>query len=145
MEAREPLIYVLIRWVIALFFIVAGAMKWGDPASFQQSILAYQVLDYPTSFVVAHFLPSLEIMLGIGLILKRSRVPALWLMGSLLLVFVVLLSWTWWLGIDVDCGCLGPIDWVEGQPAAIVRDLVLIAGIVVLYRKEQQRLSRYEV
>jgi hypothetical protein len=64
-------------------------------------------------------------MLGLSLVGRWAVVASLrWMMG-LLLVYMTALAWTWWQGLDLHCGCLGSIDWVEDQPSALLRDAVL--------------------
>jgi len=141
MEKLDSLIHWTCRLILGGFFVVAGFLKCVDPAAFQQEILAYQIVGYPLSFVAAYFLPFIEIALGLGVVVGWKLRFALIGIAVLLLVFITALSWTWFQGIDIHCGCLGKIDFIEGQPAAIVRDLVLLAMAIYLHLKMRAEVS----
>jgi putative oxidoreductase len=130
MAKKSAWIVGLGRVLLGLFFVLSGAVKAWDPAAFQQDVLAYQLVEVRSAFVVAHYLPFLEIALGVAVWTGIGYRVSLLVIAVLLFVFIGALSWTWALGLDIRCGCLGPIDWVEDQPAAIARDGVLL-GIVI--------------
>lgn len=145
MEKLDSLIHWICRLILGCFFVVAGFLKCVDPAVFQQEILAYQIVGYPLSFVAAHFLPFIEIALGLGVVVGWKLRFALTGIAVLLFVFIAALSWTWFQGIDIQCGCLGKIDFIEGQPAAIARDVVLLLMAFFLFVKPaRQRNSAGE-
>jgi hypothetical protein len=56
---------------------------------------------------------------------------------GLLVFFLLLLGYALWLGLDVDCGCLGPRDpeglAYAGIRPAFYRDWILLAGVAGLY------------
>ncbi|HUV78598.1 MAG TPA: MauE/DoxX family redox-associated membrane protein [Desulfobacterales bacterium] len=59
------------------------------------------------------------------------------MIGGLLVLFIAILGYGIWMGIDVDCGCFGPEDpeseAFHGLKASLYRDLVMLAGIVFMY------------
>lgn len=126
-----------VHWIARVglggFFLLAGGVKALDPGSFQAEVLAYQIVGHGVSWLVAHYLPVFEIMLGLGILLGIRLRFAAGLSIALLVGFIAALAWTWGQGIDLSCGCLGAIDFIEGQPAAIARDLVLIGFALGLY------------
>lgn len=129
------------HWISRLglggFFLLAGGIKLLDAGAFQQEILTYQIVGQVASGVAAHYLPALEVMVGLGVLSGMRMRVAVLLSGILLAAFIFALSWTWLQGIDLNCGCLGPIDFVEGQPAAIVRDLLLLGMAGILWNVPQ--------
>jgi hypothetical protein len=53
------------------------------------------------------------------------------------MLFITILSYGIWLGLDVDCGCFGPEDpeaqAFHGLRLALVRDIIMMLGIFYLY------------
>lgn len=128
------MLYWLCRILLGGFFCLAGVLKALDPAAFQVEILAYQLVGYPVSYLVAHVLPFFEILLGLSVLMRIQIRFASGMIILLLMVFIAALCWSWMKGIDLHCGCLGKIDFIEGQPAAILRDIVLVGMAMILWR-----------
>ena len=84
---------------------------------------------------VAVGLPVLEVIAGIGLLLDVRG--SLALITGLLVLFMVVLGYGIWMGLDVDCGCFGPKDpeaeAFHSLRPALYRDFVMITGVVYLY------------
>jgi len=74
---------------------------------------------------------------------KQMRAPAQEILGSLLGLFIAILGYGIWMGLDVDCGCFGPEDH-EAEAFHILkislyRDLIMLAGVAFLYGWRQYR------
>ena len=85
----------------------AGASKLGDPAAFADAISNYKLVSPLMAGVVAVYLPWLELVVAVGLWLRKTSRAAWWLAFLILAGFTVLLAVTAARGIDVDCGCFG--------------------------------------
>jgi uncharacterized membrane protein YphA (DoxX/SURF4 family) len=130
-----PVIYRLIRVLLSLIFLWSGISKLMDPRNFTVIIDAYGLIPEDWVLLLAIFLPLLEIIFGIGLLLDiRGSLAGI---TSLLMLFVAILGYGIWLGLDVDCGCFGPKDpeaeAFHSLRPALYRDFVMIAGVVYLY------------
>ncbi len=131
----SPLIYHLIRVLLSVIFLWSGISKLTDPAGFSVIIDTYGLI--PDAFIlpIAIVLPLLEMVFGLGLLLEiRGSLAAV---TGLLMVFMAILSYGIWLGLDVDCGCFGPLEpeseVFHSLRPALYRDFVMIAGVVYLY------------
>lgn len=127
-------IYNACRWILGVIFIYAGATKLMAPEIFAVLIHAYGIVPETLLLPVAIGLPLLEVVAGIGLVFDiRGSVS---LVGGLLVMFMVILGYAIWLGLDVDCGCFGPDDpeaeAFHGLRTALIRDLVMMAGVVFI-------------
>jgi Methylamine utilisation protein MauE len=84
---------------------------------------------------VAIILPVLEVAAGIGLLFDIKG--SLSVIAGLLVLFIVILGYGIWMGIDVDCGCFGPedpeSDAFHSLKASLCRDLIMLSGIVFMY------------
>ncbi|MGF1483607.1 MAG: MauE/DoxX family redox-associated membrane protein [Opitutales bacterium] len=113
--------------LLATTFVYAGVLKWLDPATFTEQIHAYRLTPYALSYFAALYLPPFEILSALGLLWRKSRGPALLLLGALLVVFTLAIALAWWRGLDIDCGCFGGSVETGQYLTAILRDLALIA------------------
>jgi uncharacterized membrane protein YphA (DoxX/SURF4 family) len=132
----------LIRLVLGMVFIYAGAMKLLDPKAFSRIISQYDLIPDPFLPVAAIGLPVLELLAGIGVILSVRG--SLSVMFSLLGLFVSVL----WYGIlkdlEVDCGCFS-LEELKGQAGlwqAFYRDLMMMGGVILLYGSRWLRYDR---
>ena len=123
----------MIRLVLGLVFMYAGAMKLLDPKAFARIISRYDVIPDLLLPVAAIGLPVLELLAGIGVILAVR--------GSLSLLFTLLVFFAavLWYGIlkdlKVDCGCfsLEELKSQAGLWQAFYRDLMMLGGVIFVY------------
>jgi hypothetical protein len=131
----------LARWSISLVFLYAGVPKLLNVRQFAAVVDAYAVL--PAFFVqpVAIILPLTEIILAVGLIRNgwKSKVGTI----ALLLMFISLLSYSIWVGLDIDCGCFGPEDpefsAFHGLRRALLRDMLMLLPLVYSFWYHRNR------
>lgn len=120
------------RWFIAGVMIVAAAPKLSDPVAFAEVVGAYGLLPDFLVLPAAFALPLFELIAAFLLI--KGRISGLWIATILMLLFIAVLSYGIWLGLDIDCGCFGPGD-IESEAfsnlrLAVVRDLLLCIPII---------------
>ena len=132
---RTVWLYRLIRTALAIVFIWSGCSKLIDPRGFAAIIQAYGLIPDGTVLFAAIGLSSLELAVGAGLALDLQW--SLGIITGLLLLFMAILGYGLWLGLDVDCGCFGPDD-PEGRAyhslrPAFYRDMVMMTGIGYLF------------
>lgn len=135
---RNRTLLVLFRVAVGGLFIYSGIVKALDPLGFAQDVRDYQVVGQSLSFLVAVFLPWLEIFAGLFLasgLMKRAGAATI----SLLLVFfIVLVAATMVRGLDVDCGCFGTLSRKAG-PGLILEDAVMLyMALCVLFAPRRQ-------
>jgi uncharacterized membrane protein YphA (DoxX/SURF4 family) len=132
---QSPLIYHLIRVLLCIIFLWSGISKLMAPKEFSVIIESYGLVPEAWILPLAIFLPLLEMIFGLGLLLDIKG--SLAGITGLLMLFVVILGYGILLGLDVDCGCFGPQD-LESQAfhslrPALYRDFAMIAGVIFLY------------
>lgn len=136
--------YRLCRWTLGGIFIYAGGIKLLEPEIFATLIEAYGIVPEGLLMPVAIGLPVLEVIAGIGLLFDIRR--SLALITGLLVLFMVVLGYGIWLGVDVDCGCFGPEDpeaeAFHGLRLSLFRDLVMMAGVFFIYGWRRYRAIR---
>ena len=132
---QSPLIYHLIRVLLCIIFLWSGISKLMAPKEFAVIIDSYGLIPEAWILPLAIFLPLLEMIFGLGLLLDIKG--SLAGITGFLMLFVVILSYGIRLGLDVDCGCFGPQD-LESQAfhslrPALYRDFSMIVGVIFLY------------
>ena len=122
------------RLVVGGLFVVAGALKLGDPSAFATEIANYHFVPALAPWL-AVTLPATEIVVGAALVVAPPpwrRAASLAAMG-LLVMFTVAIVHVVRAGINVDCGCFGGNSGpVTAWTAA--RDLVLLALAALAFR-----------
>lgn len=113
----------------------SGVFKLIDPNHFVIIIEAYGLIPEGWTMAVALGLSCLEVVAGLGLLLDIRG--GLAVMAALLVLFVGVLGYGLWMGLDIDCGCFGPGDpeaeAYHGLRPALYRDFVMLAGVFYLY------------
>jgi hypothetical protein len=93
---------------------------------------------------VAIGLPLLEVIAGFGLLFDIRG--SLAVITGLLVLFMVVLGYGIWMGLDVDCGCFGPEDpeaeAFHGLRLSLFRDMVMLAGVIFMYGWRRYRAIR---
>ena len=137
-------LYRLCRWALGGIFICAGGTKLLEPKIFVYLVEAYGIVPEGLLIPVAIGLPLLEVIAGFGLLFDIRG--SLGLITSLLVIFMLVLSYAIWLGLDVDCGCFGPEDpeaeAFHGLRLSLFRDLVMMAGVIFIYGWRRYRAIR---
>ena len=144
MQGISGWIYILTRWILGGVFIYAGSTKLMAPRVFTVLIEAYGVVPESLLMPVAVGLPFLEVIAGFGLLFDIRG--SLALITGLLVLFMVVLGYGIWMGLDVDCGCFGPEDpeaeAFHGLRLSLFRDLVMTAGVFFIYGWRRYRSIR---
>lgn len=128
-----------VRFFLGLLFVGASLDKIGNSAQFSDTVLNYHVIPSPLVNLFALWLPVLELVVGIVLLLGIWSRQASWLVAGMLVMFLVAVVQGVARGIDTHCGCFTQ----EGKGSAIsavtiLRDVVFlaIAGVAVWLERD---------
>ncbi len=137
----EHRLYLAARLPLALLFVYTGARKLLDPAGFASDLGAFglvpDALVTPTAWAIA----GTEVILGLALAVGiRGALPAC---AVLLVIFIGVLTYGIALGLDIDCGCLGP-GVSLGLATQRLVDLALLGWCVLVHflGKRSRRKAR---
>src|SRR5512145_110765 len=101
----HPWLALAIRLPICWLFLSACWHKILHPESFALDVATYQFLPRYAVHLFAIFIPWLELVVGVCLLIGfRVRAAAL-LVWMMLLSFTIALGWALYLGLDMSCGC----------------------------------------
>lgn len=133
------------RLVLGTVFLVAGGLKVTTPEASAKATQAYQVLPHDLAALVGYALPTIEIVLGLLLVLGLFTRTAAVLTSLLLVVFVAGISQAWARGLTIDCGCFGGGGTVAAGETSylprILEDLGMLACGLWLARRPSSLLS----
>ena len=95
----------LARIALGGVFLVAGILKILDPGSLLTATDTYQIIPYRWSYWLALYLPWVEVLAGLGILLRKAYPGSLFLVGALLAIFLIALIQAWVRGLNIICGC----------------------------------------
>ncbi|WP_419868296.1 BT_3928 family protein [Chryseobacterium sp. CT-SW4] len=135
----------LLRFIIAIIFILSGFVKAVDLVGFSFKMEEYfspAVFNMPFfekfALLFSIIMVVLELGLGIMLLLRMKLKFTLWALIILCIFFGFLTFYSAYFNVVTDCGCFG--DAIKFTPwQSFVKDLVLLAGLLILflmYRKD---------
>jgi uncharacterized membrane protein len=125
---------IICKLILAAIFLLASVPKIIAPHEFAVAVFRYQLLPDAAINLMALFLPWLELVAAIAILIPRTSAAAAAVFFGLLAVFTAAISINLLRGIDISCGCFtldpdaGPIGWWE-----VVRDVgfLALAGFVL--------------
>jgi putative oxidoreductase len=97
----------IVALIIGGIFIYAGVMKISDPAGFANDIDNYKILPWPLTVRLAFYLPWLEILCGLAVILGLLYRGGLLILTMLVSIFIIASVIAKARGLDITCGCFG--------------------------------------
>jgi len=131
----SKLLYRVLGIILGIVFIYAGAMKLPDPLTFASTIDGYGLVSWSLSKLLARVLPIVEIVTGLALIFNIRG--ALGMIVAQLLVFMAVLSYGIYMGLDADCGCFGPgesgNEYSGGLWPTLIRDAFMLGACLLMY------------
>lgn len=135
--SKSPMIWIygIVRILLGCIFFYSGLTKLLDPLKFSIIIESYGLIPQLTVWPVAITLSLLELVSGLGLILDVQW--SLGIIAALLVLFMTILGYGIWLGLDVDCGCFGADD-PEGEAyhslrPSLYRDIGMFFAVIYLF------------
>jgi uncharacterized membrane protein YphA (DoxX/SURF4 family) len=142
----------LLRFVIAVIFILSGFVKAVDLVGFSFKMEEYfspAVFNMPFfekfALLFSVIVVILELLLGFMLLLKLKLKFTLSALIALCIFFGFLTFYSAYFNVVTDCGCFG--DAIKFTPwQSFVKDIVLLTGLIivfVLYRKEFKKKDDY--
>lgn len=122
----------LSRLILAVVFIAAAWPKLWDPQSFLEAISNYRVVPEMYLPYMAVILPSLEILVGLCLLIGINVRAAALLCLAMLSLFIMGMIQAMVRKIDLDCGCFGEQTPVQVSSLSVLRNIALSVPAIYL-------------
>jgi len=132
---KVKFVWRIVDLVLAGIFIYAGAIKAFDPIRFASDIDNYKILQWTIATGLAFYLPWLEILCGVALIVRRLYLGGLSILTALISIFIIATIAAKVRGLDITCGCFGHASQNWSFPAHLAVDLAILAALLALYFK----------
>lgn len=135
--AARQIAFRLIAIAYALFWLWSGVAKMKDPAAFAIAVRNFQLIGDPWVAAAALFIPSLEIVCAVAIVIRLGSQAALGILWLSLCVFTAAIAISWARGLDIECGCFGVGDGSRvNYPVKLAQNLALLAVGGWLWRRE---------
>ena len=121
------------RIILGLVFIFAGAEKISDPDHFAAAISNYRIFPIFTLNLIAITLPWLEVVAGSFLLFGVSIKENSIIIGTLMLVFTMLVLIALLRGLDINCGCFGTHEAQKVGLLKILENIGLLLLSIYIY------------
>lgn len=131
------LIIYFCRWLLGLVLIAAGLSKVAQPVELAQVIEGYRLVPAWLGVLVAVYLPWLELVTGLSLLLGVVYSSAQFMTGVLLVSFTIAVGSAWLRGLDITCGCFAESADLT-LPWALGRNIILTAAFILLVLLEHK-------
>ena len=132
---QNKIFVLVIRIVLGGIFIYASIDKMANASDFVKIINNYHVLPVQLVNLLAIFLPWIEMLTGLFLVVGKWEKGAMLIYSSLLIIFIIALSQALIRGLDISCGCFSvkPSSTSEVW-LRIAEDIVMLFFSINIYR-----------
>jgi putative oxidoreductase len=128
-----------VRAVLGAVFMYASFDKMANPEAFANIISNYHLLPYQLVNPLAIFLPWMEFITGLLLVVGKWVKGSLLIYTSVLVVFIIALSQALIRGLDISCGCFSVHPSTTSEVwLRIIEDIILLAFSFLLLRFKMQ-------
>jgi len=132
----------IVALIIGGTFIYAGLIKAMDPVGFANDIDNYKILPWPLAVRLAFYLPWLEMLCGLALILRFFYRGGLFILTGLTFVFIAASVIAKVRGLDITCGCFGHASKNWNFSGHLALDLAILAALSALWISNRTSATR---
>ena len=123
----------IVALIIGGTFIYAGLIKAMDPVGFANDIDNYKILPWPLAVRLAFYLPWLEMLCGLALILRFFYRGGLFILTGLTFVFIAASVVAKVRGLDITCGCFGHASKNWSFSGHLALDIAILIALIALW------------
>jgi len=118
---------IFLRMLLGLLFIGAAIGKILNPGLFAHAVYNYKILDPSVINLVAIYLPWVEILTGVALLIGVGKKGASLLATGMMVAFLFALCFNLLQGREFDCGCFPAIELPVPPIVQSVLDFLLFS------------------
>ena len=131
--SSRNILWRIVALIVGGIFIYAGVIKAMDPVAFANDIDNYKILPWPLAVRLAFYLPWLEMLCGLALLLRSFYRGGLFILTGLVSIFIIASVVAKARGLDITCGCFGHASRYLSFFGHLALDFVLLAVLVALW------------
>src|SRR5947209_15767467 len=136
--SSRNILWRIVALIVGGIFIYAGVIKAMDPVAFANDIDNYKILPWPLAVRLAFYLPWLEMLCGLALVLRSYHRGGLFILTGLTFIFIAASVIAKVRGLDITCGCFGHASKNWSFSTHLALDFVLLAALFILVRKSSR-------
>jgi uncharacterized membrane protein YphA (DoxX/SURF4 family) len=132
---------ILLRLIIGGLFVYASVGKLFNQEAFAKAIYNYKLLPGELVNIFAIIMPYVELFSALFLIFGIYKKGSSFLIGMMLIVFIIALTRAYVLGLDISCGCfsLETVSEKSDISQRIIEDiLMLIACVMIFFNSDRK-------
>jgi uncharacterized membrane protein YphA (DoxX/SURF4 family) len=132
-SSRRNVLWRIVALIIGGIFVYAGVIKAMDPVAFANDIDNYKILPWPLAVRLAFYLPWLEMLCGLALILRFFYRGGLFILTGLTFVFIAASVIAKVRGLDITCGCFGHASKNWNFSGHLALDIAILIALIALW------------
>lgn len=135
---------ITLRVLLGIIFIYSSIGKLFNPADFAKAILRYDFLPVYLVNLLAIFLPWLEFVVGLLLVIGIYKKASALLTGASLVMFLIALISAVARGLDISCGCFSLEESSSKGDIIfrIIQDFLMLAAVVIVYKFSEAKKEK---
>jgi putative oxidoreductase len=141
-SSRRNIPWRIVALIIGGIFIYAGVVKIFDPVGFANDIDNYKILPWPLTVRLAFYLPWLEILCGLAVILGLLYRGGLLILTMLVSIFIIASVIAKARGLDITCGCFGHASKNWSFTTHLVLDFAILIALSALWISNRTSATR---
>ena len=123
----------IVALIVGGIFIYAGVIKAIDPLRFAIDIDNYKMLPWAIGVRLAFYLPWLELVCGLALILRFFYRGGLFILTALTFIFIAASIIAKVRGLDITCGCFGHASKNWNFTTHLALDFAILIALIALW------------
>ena len=131
--SSRNILWRIVALIVGAVFIYAGVVKAIDPLRFAIDIDNYKMLPWAIGVRLAFYLPWLELLCGLALILRFFYRGGLLILTALTFVFIAASIIAKVRGLDITCGCFGHTSKNWSFTAHLGLDFAILITLIALW------------
>jgi putative oxidoreductase len=132
----------IVALIVGGIFIYAGVIKAIDPLRLAIDIDNYKMLPWAIGVRLAFYLPWLELLCGLALILRFFYRGGLLILTVLTFIFIAASIIARVRGLDITCGCFGHASKNWSFSGHLALDLAILAALSALWISNRTSATR---
>lgn len=135
-DKSKRIIFDVITYLFVLLFVYTAASKLSEIENFKRVLLHYPLIS-SLNTVIAYFIPCLELMISLLLIVPSTKKAGLVASLVLMISFLIYILYMFSFGIELPCSCGGIISKLSWQNHIWFNSIFILLAIIgiKLYRK----------
>ena len=131
--ALARILWRIVALIVGGIFIYAGVIKAIDPLRFAIDIDNYKMLPWAIGVRLAFYLPWLEMLCGLALILRFFYRGGLLILTALTSIFIAASIIAKVRGLDITCGCFGHASKNWSFTTHLALDFAILIALIALW------------